>query len=97
MSHMTWSELKLESMGTPQVKFGDSEVFILHKASGKFVGCPVSERVRHWSLRGARRVFMQGETHQSFAFTVTRASEEQAKAASIVQLTEDVMRNYVHK
>lgn len=94
---MTWSELKVENMGTPQVKFGDSEVYILHKATGKYVGCLVSERARHWSLRGARRVVIQTELHQNFAFTVTRASEEQAKAASVVQLTEDVMRNYVHK
>ena len=95
--HAAWSEMKVEGMGTPQVKFGDSEVFLLHKASGKFVGCPVSEKTRHWSLRGARKVFMQRELHQSFAFTVTRASEEPAKAAYIIQLTEDVMRSYVHK
>ncbi len=94
---MTWRELKIDSMGTPQVKFGDSEVFILHKSSGKFVGTLVSERARHWSLRGSRRVIMQADNHQNFALTVTRASEEQAKAASIVQLTEDVMRNYVHR
>ena len=95
--HLDWNELKVDSMGTPQAKFGDSEVFLLHLASGRLVGCPVSERVRHRSLRGVRKVIMQGEMHQSFVFTVTRASEEQVKAASIVQLTEETMRTYVHK
>ena len=84
-------------MGTPQVKFGDSEVYLVHCSSGKFVGSIVSERVRYRNLRGLKKVMIQGEPHQSFVFTVTRAAEEPTKAASIIQLTEDIMRNYVHK
>ena len=84
-------------MGTPQVKFGDSEVYLVHCLSRRFVGSVVSERGRHRNLQGLKKVLMQEEPHQSFIFTVTRASEEPAKAAATIQLTEDVMRNYVHK
>ena len=85
-------------MGLPEVHFGDSEVFLLHCKSERVVGCAISERGRQvHTLRGLRRAVAQAEMHQSFAFTVTRASEEQAKAASIVQLCEDTMRHYVQK
>ena len=83
-------------MGTPEIHFGDSEVYLLHLKSGQLLGCPVSER-RHRMMSGVRRTIMQAELHQSFAFTLTRASEEQAKAASNIQLSRDIMRNYVHK
>lgn len=93
-----WNELCVDNMGLPEVHFGDSEVLLLHCTSERVVGCTVSERGRQTrSLRGVRRAMAQAEMHQSFAFTVTRASEEQAKAASIVQLSEDTMRHYVHK
>ena len=85
-------------MGEPQVKFGDSEVFLVHLDTEKMVGCPVSER-SHLLLSGRdkRKVVMQSEVHQGQMFTVTRASEEQAKAAGVVQLMETTMRNYVQK
>ena len=83
-------------MGKPQVKFGDSEVVLLHLDSRKCVGCPVSERSRLVKC-GKRKVLMQREAHQGLSFVVTRASEEQAKAAAVVQLMEDTMRNYVQK
>lgn len=88
----------MDSMGLPEVHFGDSEVFLLHCKSQRVIGCAISERCRQVrSLRGVRRAIAQAEMHQSFVFTITRASEEQAKAASIVQLCEDTMRHYVHK
>ena len=85
-------------MGEPQVKFGDSEVFLVHLDTDKLVGCPVSERSHHLLReRNKRRVVMQREVHQGQTFTVTRASEEQAKAAGVAQLMESTMRNYVQK
>ena len=85
-------------MGEPQVKFGDSEVLLVHLDSGRLVGCPVSEHSRHLlGGREKRRVVVQGERHQGQSFTVTRASEEQAKAAGVVQLMETSMRDYVKK
>ena len=86
-------------MGEPQVKFGDSEVLLVHLDTGRLVGCPVSERSRRHLLGGRerRRVMVQRERHQGQAFTVTRASEEKAKAASVVQLMESTVRNYVQK
>ena len=89
--------MKEDSMGTPQVKFGDSEVYLVHCLSGRFVGSIVSERGRHRNLQGLKKVLMQEEPHKSFVFTVTRAAEEPAKAAAIIQLSEDIMRSYVHK
>ena len=85
-------------MGEPQVKFGDSEVFLVHLDTDKIVGCPVSERSQRL-LSGSKKkkVLMQRESHQGQSFTVTRASEEQAKAAGVVQLMEGTMRNYVQK
>ena len=85
-------------MGEPQVKFGDSEVLLVHVDSGRLVGCPVTEHSHHLlGGREKRRVVMQGDRHQGQSFTVTRASEEQSKAAGVVQLMEDSMRNYVKK
>lgn len=85
-------------MGEPQVKFGDSEVFLVHLDTDKIVGCPVSERSQllH-SGRSKRKVVMQVEGHQGQMFTVSRASEEQAKAAGVVQLMQTTMRNFVQK
>ena len=83
-------------MGIPEIHFGDSEVYLYHVHSKKFLGCAVSDR-RHRVSLDVRKAIMQSDFNQSFAFTLTRASAEQAKAASIVQLSESVMRNYVHK
>ena len=80
------------------MKFGDSEVFLLHLDTGKLIGCPVSERSRHrLGGPGKRRVIVQKEAYQGLSFTVTRASGEQAKAAAVVQLMESTMRNYDQK
>ena len=93
-----WNQLRVDNMGLPEVHFGDSEVLLLHCMSERVVGSTVSDCSRQArTLKGVRRAVAQAEMHQSFAFTVTRASEEQAKAASIVQLSEDTMRHYVHK
>ena len=83
-------------MGSPEVHFGDSSVYLRHIKTQKYVGCPVSER-RHHVLPGIQRAIMLAECPQSIAFTVTRALEEHAKAACIAQLAESTMRNYVHK
>ena len=83
-------------MGKPQICFGDSEVYLVHYVSHKLVGCPISER-RHRVLSAQRKAIMQEDLHRSFAFTATRASEQEAKAASNIQLTQEVMRLYVHK
>lgn len=91
-------KLGKEMMGEPQVKFGDSEVFLVHLDTGKLVGCPVSERSQKLlGGRKKRKVLMQCEVHQGQSFTVTRASEEQAKAADVVQLMEGTMRSFVQK
>ena len=92
-------KLSRDRMGEPQVKFGDSEVFLFHLDSKKLVGCPVSERSRLLlsGQQGKRKVLMQRDSHQRLSFTVTRASEEQAKAAGVVQLMEKTMRNFVQK
>ena len=92
-------KLSRDRMGEPQVKFGDSEVFLFHLDSKKLVGCPVSERSRLLlsGKQGKRKVLMQRDSHQGLSFTVTRASEEQAKAAGVVQLMEKTMRNFVQK
>lgn len=85
-------------MGTPEVHFGDSEVYLYHIATGKYLGFTISEH--HGNRAGMvdlHKAIMQTDFNQSFAFTMTRASAEQAKAATIVQLSESVMRNYVHK
>lgn len=85
-------------MGEPQVKFGDSEVFLVHLDTDKLVGCPVSEHSKKLlGGRTKRRVLMQREMHQGQSFTVTRASEEKAKAAGVVQLMEGTMRSFVQK
>ena len=87
-----------EAMGQPQVKFGDSEVLLVHVDSGRLVGLPVTQHTRHLlGRRERRRVVVQRERHQGQEFTVTRGSEEQAKAASIIQLMETCMRRYVKK
>ena len=88
-----------ELMGQPQIKFGDSEVLLVHLNTGKLIGCPVLEGSNRHLLGGRekRRVMMQKERHQGQSFTVTRASEEKAKAADVVQLMEDTMRIYVQK
>ena len=87
-----------EVMGEPQVKFGDSEVLLVHVDSGRLVGCPVTQQSRHLlGGRGRRRVVVQAERHTGQELTVTRASEEQAKAAGVVQLMESSMRHYVKK
>ena len=88
-----------EMMGQPQVKFGDSEVLLVHLDTGKLIGCPVSERSNRHLLGGRekRKVMVQRERHQGQSFTVTRASEEKAKAGDVVQLMEGTMRNYVQK
>ena len=39
---LQWREGKVESMGTPQVKFGDSLVLLQHLHTGKWLGMPVS-------------------------------------------------------
>ena len=93
-----WTKAHVPGMGNPEIHFGDSEVYLYHISSGKYVGFTVSEqrRDRHMTP-GARKTIMQQDFNQSFAFTMTRASAEQAKAANIVQLSESVMRNYVHK
>ena len=83
-------------MGTPQISFGDSEVFLLHCKTRKIVGTTVSER-RHRAMAAQRKALMQEELHRTFAFTATRASEQEAKAAINIQLSQGVMRNYVHK
>lgn len=82
-------------MGTPDIHFGDSEVYLYHVWSKKFLGFTISEQNRV-SLEHPQAI-MQQDFNQSFAFTMTRASAEQAKAANIVQLSESVMRTYVHK
>ena len=84
-------------MGTPEIHFGDSDVYLYHISSGCFLGFAVSEQQRHRTASEPHKAIMQPEFNQSFAFTMTRASCEQAKAANIVQLSESVMRNYVHK
>ena len=86
----------VENMGRPQIAFGDSEVYLVHCGTGKLVGCPVSER-RHHVMSAQRKAIMQEDLHRSFAFTGIRASEQEAKAASNIQLSQRVMRNYVHK
>ena len=86
----------VDCMGKPQICFGDSEVFLVHCETRKLVGCPVSER-RHRVLSAQRKAIMQEELHRSFAFTAIRASEQEAKAASNIQLSQEVMRIYVHK
>lgn len=86
----------MEGMGKPQIAFGDSEVFLIHHKFRKIVGTSVSER-RHRALATQRKAVMQAELHRSFAFTATRASEQEAKAASNIQLSQKIMRNYVHK
>ena len=83
-------------MGVPEIHFGDSEVYVQHINSELYLGCAVSER-RHTLRQNSRKALMQKDFNQSFAFTMTRASAEQAKAASIIQLTESIMRNYAHK
>lgn len=90
--------VRREAMGEPQVKFGDSEVLLVHVDSGRVMGCPVMQHTRHLlSGRERRKVVVQQERHQGQEFTVTRASEEQAKAAGIIQLMETSMRSYVKK
>ena len=83
-------------MGKPLIAFGDSEVYLVHCDTRKIIGCPVSER-RHRVLSQQRKAIMQEELHRSFAFTATRASEQEAKAASNIQRAQEVMRNYVHR
>jgi len=41
---LQWREGKVESMGSPQVKFGDSLVLLQHFHTGKWLGMPVSDR-----------------------------------------------------
>ena len=88
--------MTVDGMGKPNICFGDSEVYLFHHETSKLVGCPVSER-RHRVMSAQRKVVMQAELHKTFAFTVTRASEQESKAASNIQLSQDVMRNYVHR
>ena len=83
-------------MGKPEIRFGDSEVVLTHIQTGRVLGCPVAER-RHFASSGVRRAVMHTEVHKSFALTVTRAQEEEANAAAILQLCRGIMRNYVHK
>ncbi len=89
-----WSKTRALGMGVPEIHFGDSEVYLYHVASEKYLGFTISEQHGAVELHKAN---MQAEFSQSFAFTMTRASGEQAKAANIVQLSESVMSNYVHK
>ncbi len=84
-------------MGIPEIQFGDSEVYLYHIHSGKYLGCDTSERRHKRVSHDVWRATMKQEFNQSFAFTMTRASQEQAKAASIVQLSESIKRNYVQK
>jgi hypothetical protein len=86
----------VDGMGKPQICFGDSEVYLIHNDTRKLVGCPVSER-RHRILSHQRKAIMQEDLHRSFAFTATRASEQEAKAASNIQRAQEIMRIYVHK
>ena len=88
----------VDCMGKPLISFGDSEVYLVHcgTRSCKIVGCPVSER-RHRVLSAQRKAIMQEDLHRSFAFTAIRASEQEAKAASNIQLSQEVMRLYVHR
>ena len=90
-------KLSQETMGEPQAKFGDSEVLLVHLDTNRLVGCPVSERRQLLSGRNKRKVLLQKEVHQGQSFTVTRASEEQAKAAGVVQLMEGTMRGFVQR
>ena len=83
-------------MGTPEVCFGDSEVYLTHISSGKVVGCPVAERRIHLAT-GSQGAVLSSEIHRMFAFTVTRASDEETSAATIIDRTQRIMRNYVHK
>ena len=93
-----WTKSHVPGMGSPEIHFGDSEVYLYHIHTGKYIGFTVSEqRHRLRMTTGVRKTVMQHDFNQSFAFTMTRASAEQAKAANIVQLSESVMRNYVHK
>ena len=86
----------MDSMGSPQIEFGDSEVFLLHTHSARSSGVPCRSGTGGGSC-GRAPGPGSGQPHQSFMLTIARASEEQAKAAAIVNLTEDLMRNYVHK
>jgi len=81
-------------MGNPEVQFGDSKIYLYHIHSKRYLGCDIAER-RLRTRRDCRKALMQPEFHQSFAFTMTRASAEQSKAADILQLSQNVMRKYV--
>ena len=83
-------------MGTPQVCFGDSEVYLTHIGTRRVVGCVVGER-RPGSGGGAQGALLGSEVNRMFAFTVTRASEEESVAAVIMERSHDIMRQFVHK
>lgn len=88
--------MNVRGMGKPQIKFGDSAVVLVHVATGKVLGCPVTER-RHFVASGVRRAVLHSEVHKSFALTVIRVPEEEARVASMLYLFQDIMRNYVQK
>jgi len=85
----------VEGMGNPEVCFGDSEVYLCHVTSGRVVGCPVGDRKRRpGSVNSA---VVSNECNKMFSFSVTRASEEEGRAAAIIEGSHDIMRKYVHK
>ncbi len=83
-------------MGTPKVCFGDSEVYLTHIGTRKVVGCTVGER-RPGSAGGGQSAVLGSEVNRMYAFTVTRASEEESTAAVVMERTHDIIRQFVHK
>ncbi len=85
-------------MGIPKVCFGDSEVYLTHITTRRVVGFSVSER-RPGSASGGGQggAVLGSELSRMFAFTVTRASEEEEGAATIVERAHGIMRHFTHK
>ncbi len=85
-------------MGIPKVCFGDSEVYLTHISTRRVVGCSVSERRPGSASSGCHGAALLGcELSRMFAFTVTRASEEEEGAATIVERAHGHMRLFIHK
>lgn len=86
-----------DGMGTPQIKFGDSEVFLRHVDTGFWVGPEDHRQV----LRKRRRhpkylpkaVLMQ-EPLQRGSFTLTRIPFNLGMLSAVVSFTESIFKRY---
>ncbi|XP_065916546.1 ryanodine receptor 2-like isoform X2 [Dysidea avara] len=96
---LQWREGKVESMGSPQVKFGDSLVLLQHFHTGRWLGMPAADQLHRGKVgqKTSKQALLHNEGHLNFALTVTRGFEQQIQAAIIMEVTDETMRSFINR